>query len=227
MKIFFPDPRATTQSANGSSRTDRKKQSIGTCYRTSDLSICSMSSSNKAKPPSPWAEFLEELDALLPEPVKVHCIGGFVVSLFYGLPRPTVDIDYFSVLPAHSVNDLQARAGPGSALAMKHKVRLQHFSANSLPEDYETRLVEMFPGRFKNLQLYAPDPYDLILSKLERNSTKDRDDVAYLASSLHLVPEVLRERYEKELRPYLANEGRHDLTLELWLDACFEAHTPL
>jgi hypothetical protein len=62
----------------------------------------------------------------------------------------------------------------------------------------------------------------LQLSKLERNSQKDRDDVAFLAKSLHLSPEALRERYKKELRPYLANEARHDLTVELWLDICFE-----
>jgi hypothetical protein len=29
---------------------------------------------------------------------------------------------------------------------------------------------------------------------------------------------------KNELRPYLANEGRHDLTLKLWLDVCFEGH---
>jgi hypothetical protein len=26
----------------------------------------------------------------------------------------------------------------------------------------------------------------------------------------------LRERYDKELRPLLANEARHDLTIKLW-----------
>jgi hypothetical protein len=120
------------------------------------------------------------------------------------------------------VDDLQALGGPDSLLAKKYKLHLQHFPAISLPEDYETRLSEMCPGRFKNLHLYAPDPYDLILSKLERNSQKDRDDVAFLAESLHLSPELLRERYKRELRPYLANEARHDLTLKLWVDVCFE-----
>ena len=96
----------------------------------------------------------------------------------------------------------------------------------SLPEDYAERLSEINPGQYENLRLYAPDPYDLILSKLERNSPKDRDDVAFLAGSLHLSREVLRERYQKELRPHVANESRHDLTLELWLDAFFELHPP-
>jgi hypothetical protein len=42
-----------------------------------------------------------------------------------------------------------------------------------MPEDYESRLIEMFPGRCKKLKILAPDPYDLVLSKLERNSPKD------------------------------------------------------
>lgn len=174
--------------------------------------------------PSPWAGFLHDLDALLPEPVEVHCIGGFVISLYYGLPRPTADVDYYSVLPAHCAHDLQKMAGQGSTLDKRYRVHLQHVAVNILPEDYEARLAEMFPGQFRKLRLYAPDPYDLILSKLERNSQKDRDDVEFLARRLHLGPQVLRERYEKEWRPYVTNEARHDLTLNLWLDICFEGH---
>ncbi len=44
---------------------------------------------NVAEVPSPWNRFLAELDARLPEPITLHCIGGFVVSVLYGLPRPT------------------------------------------------------------------------------------------------------------------------------------------
>ena len=35
----------------------------------------------------------------------------------------------------------------------------------------------MFPGTFKHLRLFACDPYDVALSKLERNIQRDRDDV--------------------------------------------------
>jgi hypothetical protein len=181
-----------------------------------------MSLNSNAGLPTPWAEFLEELDALLLGQAQLHCIGGFVISLFYGLPRPTGDIDYNSVSSVYSANDIQEMAGAESALARKYKVHLHYVPVNSIPEDYEARLVEMFPGRFKNLHLYMPDPYDLILSKLERNSSKDRDDVEYLARVLHLNAQLLRERYEKELRPILVNESRHDLTLRLWIDACFQ-----
>jgi len=88
----------------------------------------------------------------------------------------------------------------------------------NLPEDYETRLLEMVPGQFKSLKLLVPDPYDCILSKLERNSSKDRDDADYLFKTQKLNSQQLQERYDKEFRPCLANEARHDLTLKLWIE---------
>jgi len=180
-----------------------------------------MPSSHKPAIPSPWAEFLNELDALLSNPVDVHCIGGFVVSLHYGLPRSTGDVDYYSVVPAHFAAGLQTLAGPDSPLGKKYKLHFQLVTVTNLPENYEDRLEEMFPGQFKKLRLFAPDPYDLILSKIERNTAKDRDDLDYLARTLHLDAAVLRKRYQKELRPNLPNEARHDLTLSLWIDSSF------
>ena len=43
--------------------------------------------------PSPWKEFLSEIDALLKESLALHCIGGFAACYLYGLPRTTGDID--------------------------------------------------------------------------------------------------------------------------------------
>jgi len=68
----------------------------------------------------------------------------------------------------------------------------------------------------------APDPYDYILSRLERNTSKDRDDADYLFGTKKLDSQALRERYQQELRPYLAKENWHDKTLELWIEI-FEA----
>jgi hypothetical protein len=97
-------------------------------------------------------------------------------------------------------------------------VRLHRVAVANLPEDYETRLTEMVPRHLKNLKLLVPDPYDCILSKLERNSSKDRDDAGYLFKKQKLISQRLQERYEKELRPSLANEDRHDSTLKLWIE---------
>jgi hypothetical protein len=66
--------------------------------------------------------------------------------------------------------------------------------------------------------LFALDPYDIALTKLERNSSKDREDVKYLARRIPFDLNVLRERYEKELRGYLFVPEREDLTLALWIE---------
>ena len=73
------------------------------------------------------------------------------------------------------------------------------------------------------MRLFAPDPYDYILSKVERNSSKDRD-ADYLFGTQKLDSQTLRERYQQELRPYLAKENWHDKTLELRIEI-FEAPT--
>ena len=69
----------------------------------------------------------------------------------------------------------------------------------------------MTPGELKYLKLFVPDPYDCILSKLERNAAKDRDDADYLFRSQKLDAQVLRDRYKNELRHNLiGNEEWHD-----------------
>ena len=57
----------------------------------------------------------------------------------------------------------------GVPLAQKHKMYVQGVGIASVPENYEERLTELYPARFKNLRLFVPDPCDLALSKLIRN----------------------------------------------------------
>ena len=86
----------------------------------------------------------------------------------------------------------------------------------------EERLTEIAPGSFTHLRLFALDPYDLALSKLERNTQRDRDDMKHLARSVPFDVAILQERYQKELRPFLGNPQREDLTLRLWIEAVEE-----
>ncbi|MBI3207796.1 MAG: hypothetical protein HYZ37_02710 [Candidatus Solibacter usitatus] len=79
-------------------------------------------------------------------------------------------------------------------------------------------MTHMFPGAFGNLLLWGLEAHDLALSKLERNSARDREDVKYLARAAPLDLSVLEHRYRLEHRPYLANTERHDLTMRLWLE---------
>ncbi len=113
-------------------------------------------------------------------------------------------------------------AGKGSELHREFGVYLDFVTIASVPDGYDERLTEMFPGRFKHLRLLAFDPYDLALAKLERNIQRDRDDVKYLARSIPFDLEVLKDRYRTELRPLLGNPEREDLTMRLWVKAIEE-----
>lgn len=172
--------------------------------------------------PSPWAEFLDELDGLLDELLEFHCVGGFAIVAAYGLPRSTNDLDYFTLIPCNRQGDLEQLAGEGSALARKHKVHVHYAGVATLPESYEERLTDLFPKRFKNIRLRVLDPYDLVLSKLSRNAERDRQDAEHLAKTQRLDRAILRSRYEKELKPSLIGPPeQHDKTLEFWLEAYF------
>lgn len=170
----------------------------------------------------PWRSFFSDIDERLTEGVELHCLGGFVVTVLYGLLRPTADVDVIAITPRSEIEPLMDLAGQGSALHRKHKVYLQLVGVATVPDEYEERLTDISPAAFKHLRVLALDPYDLALSKLERNTQRDRDDVKHLAQTVPLDLDVLSGRYEKELRPYLGNPKREDLTLKLWIDTIEE-----
>src|SRR5438045_8184466 len=84
--------------------------------------------------PAPWAAFLDELDSRVPEPVALHCIGGFVLTVWYGVPRVTSDLDCVAVLPHH---DLEAIAGRSPS------VRQHNPNPNSIAERHTKRRVRI------------------------------------------------------------------------------------
>ncbi len=91
-----------------------------------------------------------------------------------------------------------------------------------LAEDYEERLRPFVVSGLRNLRLLVLDPYDLALTKLERNSRKDREDVFHLARVVPFDFGVLRERYQREMRYQMGNPEREDRTLRLWIEAIEE-----
>ncbi|MEK7403908.1 MAG: DUF6036 family nucleotidyltransferase [Acidobacteriota bacterium] len=170
------------------------------------------------QPPEPWHSFFLAIDTAFDHPVALHCIGGFAIAMQYGLPRPTVDVDCLTVTPVEATARLQSLAGEGSALHGRYGVYVQHVGIVTVPENYADRLKLMFPTAYRTLLLMGLEAHDLALSKLERNSARDREDVRYLARAVPLDLAVLESRYHSELRPYLASPERHDLTLRLWLE---------
>ena len=171
--------------------------------------------------PEPWLSFLRDLDQALMETIEVHCLGGFVLSVCWGLPRPTGDIDFIEVRPLAAREVLLRLAGEGTDLAKKHALHVQYVTVAEYPEGYEGRLIDITPANSRRLKLRALEIHDVVLAKLSRNSPRDRADVEYLARKGVLDRRVLEARFEAELRPNLLNEQREMLSFELWLAEFF------
>jgi len=173
----------------------------------------------KAIPPEPWHSFLKELDALAIGIVDFQCLGGFVVTQLYGLKRSTGDLDVLSIAPVEQRKDFLEKAGRGSALHKRYKIYLDYVGVASIPYEYESRLIEMYPGAYRHIRLFALDPYDIALSKLCRNIARDREGVRHLAKQVPFDLQLLRERYTDELRPDLPGiPENQDAILNLWIE---------
>ena len=170
----------------------------------------------------PWKSFLTEIDAVLEQETRFHCLGGFVIAMLYNRKRETSDLDFISCIPRETDLRFYKLAGEGSRLHKKYNVYLDPVKIVTVPDNYEDRLIEMFPGEFNRLKLLALDPYDLALSKLERNLQHDREDMLYLAQNVPLDLEIFKQRYDNELRVYLEDNIRHRSTFNLWLEMIAE-----
>jgi hypothetical protein len=166
----------------------------------------------------PWLSFLREVDQSLKGPVEVHCLGGFVLSVMFDLPRPTGDVDIIEIRPYTAHDELLRMAGEGSELAEKYHLHFHRVTVAEYPEDYERRLLDITPRRFRRLRLKALEVHDVILAKLSRNSARDRADMEFLAAKGLLDRRLLEDRFERELRPQLLDETRGQRTLKLWVE---------
>ena len=102
--------------------------------------------SRSTQPPNPWHPFLQELDDAVDTTVRMDCIGGFVVTQLYGLARSTADLDVVELAPREASDTLMALAFQDGPLHHRHRVYLDRVSVAAIPENYEDRLTEMFPG---------------------------------------------------------------------------------
>ena len=174
------------------------------------------------RPDEPWLSFLTNLDAHLTQPADFHCIGGFVVSQYYGMARQTADLDVLTVIPWDSAEEVLQFAGKGSVLQKKHGIYVDYVRVTNYPADYEDRLLRVFPI-WPNVRLWALEPHDLALTKLERSSHRDITDVMFLAKANLIQRDTLIARFETEWEPYVTGRTPtwNRTTLNIWIAACW------
>lgn len=124
--------------------------------------------------PEPWLSFLRELDSSLHEEVRLDCMGGFVVTMVYGFSRPTADLDVLEIAPTAAGRSMLELGRQGGPLHKEYKIYLDRVGVAKVPENYQDRLTEIFPGVFKHLRLLALDPYDRVVKAGTEHPTRPR-----------------------------------------------------
>jgi hypothetical protein len=174
--------------------------------------------------PEPWLSFLKAVDRSLVSKVSFHCFGGFAIKLLFGLPRETADVDIIASVVHDHYAELLKIAGKGSPLSDEFKVYLDLVGTIAVvPDDYEERLIPVTSPEFEHIRIYVMEPHDIVLAKLGRDAPKDIQDVAYLSKVADLDTDLLRQRYESELRHnVIGPPEREDKKLKYWIDTIVE-----
>jgi len=164
-------------------------------------------------------EYLQEIDNKLDRPLEVTIIGGAALILKYHHVRVTYDID---ILNAPDARMLSSFVEQHKALNEKYKIPIHVIDSSFFPvtDDFLEKRVRYAEDAFKNLKVLILDLYDLILSKLDRCNSKDRDDIQWLKENFIIDVERLIKAYQEGRRNAL-NPGRVDGNFLYILDAVF------
>jgi len=168
--------------------------------------------------PDPWRGFLAEIDSALASPTELVLMGGFVISLLYGLDRETQDLDYCSLTQAPT----KPRFSPSPASAVP-------FAASSIciwnecqSRRFQTDLKTVSGASSQKpstTSAFSPSIHTTLLSpNWSATPSKDQQDVIYLARVAPFGLDLLRQRYQVEMRRQLGRPDREDFTFQTWIE---------
>lgn len=153
--------------------------------------------------------FLRELDQLLSEPVEVILAGAAALVVKYGAPRTTRDVDVI-IEDQTKLRKLLRYAGRGSSLHLRHCIHLEPLPDFALrPHDWHARVKKVPVTGLRNIRLKSLDLHDLICTKLGRLTSKDLEDIRFLAKNFRVSWRILLRRY-RNARQYEINPQRTD-----------------
>lgn len=143
--------------------------------------------------------FLRALDRRLKEPRRLHLVGEGALVLGYGAER------------AESCLEVLAGEAPdwalaGSLLQSRYGLCLKSGAATIFSAHWQERCRPLAQKSFRRLSLMIPGREDLLLSKLDPLSDRNREDIAFLArdniDQLQLIRlfRAMRRQHRGDLR---------------------------
>jgi hypothetical protein len=158
--------------------------------------------------PDAVLQLLRELARHVTQPTQLVIGGSIAVMLSGHLSRSTDDIDVVDELPAV----LREQPALLESLAHRYGLRLAHFQSHYLPAGWEQRIRSI--SAFGKLQVFAVDPYDVIVGKLFSAREKDLDDLRAVTPRLDRA--VLEDRLRRTTADLRAESRLLDAAMKNW-----------
>ena len=166
--------------------------------------------------------FLHDLDNLLDREVEVTAIGGTALELL-GLKEETKDIDFFiGGIDYESFSKILDRLSHKYFLAdidfwedgrfMLHKDGT--IIERKFPSNYKKEILVCL----KNIKLNTLKPLDLIITKIDRCSENDIDDIKKVIVSYDIKKEELEDRFSQHIKHYEGSKERYISNFKYVLD---------
>jgi len=135
--------------------------------------------------------------------------GAAALVVAYGAPRATQDVDVI-VEDQTKLRKLLRYAGRDSPLHRRHGIHLEALPSFALrPDDWHIHVKKVPMAGLRNIRLKSLDLHDLICIKLGRLTSKDLEDIRFLAKNFRVNWRTLVRRY-RNARQYEINPRRTD-----------------
>ena len=136
--------------------------------------------------------FLETVDNQLQRPLVIVAVGGTAMTLL-GIKPSTIDMDF----------DVTAADFPAlkkALAAVPHGYRIDVFTgglifSQQLPEDYLQKTIPV--ASFRNIQVRALRPLDIIVTKIGRLNQRDEEDIKDCIRRFAITKTQILRRAEK------------------------------
>ncbi len=160
--------------------------------------------------------FLRTMDRHLERETELWLVGGSAACLAYEADVRTNDVDVFK-LAAGSQEDV-AKAAQRAREETGISIGIGPGAVAGLPDGSEERFKHLALG-LRRLQIWAPDKYDLVISKALRGAEHDLQAIVSIHARHRLSRKTLVKRIEEE--HIVGNERSQKLSVLVVIERLF------
>ncbi|MDO8538612.1 MAG: DUF6036 family nucleotidyltransferase [archaeon] len=160
-------------------------------------------------------DFLEEIDKELDFRIELIAVGGTAMTLL-NLKPSTIDVDF-------DLSFEHKKLFQSALKKIPHGFKLDLFSnglifSQQLPEDYKKKIIPI-KAKFKNIELFALHPLDIVVSKIGRLNERDEEDIRDCIKKFKITKNQVMKRAKQV--DYIGREQNYQINLKFALKEFF------